>query len=109
MPNSIIVGMLAAVLPLIASEARADDRRVPAGMLLCRSAAALARPDHPGCWIAAGGQVVERINPVVTWSQLIIRSTNGEETMVVYARKGDADQILRQAPPAPSAVAEQAD
>ncbi len=108
MPNAILVGLVSAVSAFAAFETRADDLRVPSGMMLCRSAEAVAAPDHPGCWRAVGGQVIDHINPVETWSQIIVRSSNGAETMAVYARKSDADQILRPSPPVAAGNADQA-
>jgi hypothetical protein len=93
MPKPIIAALLATLATLGTAAARADALRVLPGMMLCRSGEATTQPDHPGCWIAPGGQAIDRINPAGAWSQLVVRSTNGEETMTVYARKEDADRV----------------
>jgi hypothetical protein len=87
--------MAALILALTVSHAQAADLRVPAGMLLCPSLADAMAPTHAGCWFARGGQKVERINSMPTVSQLMIRTTDGSETMVVYGLRDEADQIQR--------------
>ncbi len=77
----------------LASPAQAADLTVPPGMMLCHTAAAAADPKHEGCWLAKGGQRIDHINPVVTWSQIIVRSSDGSETAAVYALKADTDKL----------------
>lgn len=82
-------GLLASGLALAAQ----PTLSVPPGLMLCGTAAEVARPDHAGCWFARGGQRIARINPAVTWSQLIVWSTDGRETVAVYALRTDTDRL----------------
>ena len=90
---------LAWVLPLalIAGHARAQDDglHVPANMMLCHTLQAAASAGHEGCWLARGGQRVEIIAPLPTYTQLRLWSTDGSETTVVYALRADADRLQR--------------
>ena len=85
-------------LVLIAGHAlAADDRlRVPANMMLCRTLEAAASPGHEGCWLARGGQRVEIIAPLPTYTQLRLWSTDGSESTIVYALRTDADRLQQQ-------------
>jgi len=82
-------------LALIAGQAQAQDDglHVPANMMLCRTLQAAASPGHEGCWLARGGQRVEIIAPMPSYTQLRLWSTDGSETTVVYARRADADRL----------------
>ena len=85
-------------LVLIAGHAlAADDRlRVPANMMLCRTLDAAASPGHEGCWLARGGQRVEIIAPLPTYTQLRLWSTDDSESTIVYALRTDADRLQQQ-------------
>ena len=82
-------------LALIAGHARAQDDalQVPANMMLCHTLQAAASASHEGCWLARGGQRVEIIAPLPTYTQLRLWSTDGSETTVVYALRVDADRL----------------
>jgi poly(3-hydroxybutyrate) depolymerase len=96
MKRAIIILAMAAIAAAVAVlPAMASDLHVPAGMMLCSTLADAMSPTHAGCWIARGGQNIERINPMPTVSQLLIRTTDGSETMVVYGLRDEADQIQR--------------
>lgn len=80
---------------LIACPASAQDDglHVPANMMLCHTLQAAASVGHEGCWLARGGQRVEIIAPLPTYTQLRLWSTDGSETTVVYALRADADRL----------------
>ncbi len=82
-------------LALLAGHASAQETglRVPANMMLCHTLQAAASADHQGCWLARGGQRVEIIAPLPTYTQLRLWSTDGSETTVVYALRADADRL----------------
>jgi hypothetical protein len=82
-------------LALIAGHASAQDDglRVPANMMLCHTLQAAASAGHEGCWLAHGGQRVEIVAPLPTYSQLRLWSTDGSEATVVYALRADADRL----------------
>ena len=84
---------LVLILALIAAQARASDLRIPPGMLLCPRLEDAASPTHAGCWFARGGQQVEIIAPMPTYSQLRVWSTDGSETTIVYALRADTDRL----------------
>lgn len=82
-------------LALIAGHASAEDDglRVPANMMLCRTLQAAASAGHEGCWLARGGQRIEIVAPLPTYTQLRLWSTDGSETTIVYALRADADRL----------------
>jgi hypothetical protein len=82
-------------LALIAGHAQAQDDglHVPANMMLCHTLQAAASAGHEGCWLARGGQRVEIIAPLPSYTQLRLWSTDGSETTVVYALRADADRL----------------
>jgi hypothetical protein len=85
-------------LALIAGPALAQDDglHVPANMMLCHTLQAAASADHEGCWLARGGQKVEIIAPLPTYTQLRLWSTDGTESRIVYALRADADRLQQQ-------------
>lgn len=82
-------------LALIASPALAGDDglHVPADMMLCHTLQAAASVAHAGCWRARGGQRVEIIAALPTYTQLRLWSTDGSEATIVYALRVDADRL----------------
>lgn len=95
MHRAILFLSLCASVSCLALPAQASDLRVPAGMLLCPTQDDAMSPTHAGCWIARGGQHVERINPMPTVSQLVVRSSDGSESVIVYGLRADADSIQK--------------
>lgn len=81
------------LLCMVAASARADESRVPAGMMLCHTIEAAVSKAHAGCWLARGGQRVEILAATATYVQLRIWSTDGSETSFVYATPADADRL----------------
>jgi hypothetical protein len=77
----------------LSSPARADELRVPPGLMLCRTIDAVASKAHAGCYLARGGQRVEIIAVLPTCAQLRIWSSNGAESTIVYARRQDAERL----------------
>lgn len=75
------------------TKAQAADLNVPAGTVLCRSADAVVRSDHAGCWRAVGGQRVEIIAALSTVSQLRLWTSDGSDAMTVWAARADADRM----------------
>lgn len=73
--------------------ARADDLRVPLGMILCHSMQAVASLTKGGCWRAAGGQQVEIIARLPHYAQLRLWSTDRTETSIAWSMAADADQL----------------
>lgn len=96
MNHPILALSLCAIVSCLALSAHAGDLRVPAGMLLCRLMEDALSPTHAGCWYARGGQRVERINPMPTVSQLLVRSSDGSESLIVYGLRDAADEIQTQ-------------
>jgi len=86
-------GLLALVLVAGQAAAQETELRVPANMMLCHTLQAAASADHAGCWFARGGQRVEVIAALPTYTQLRLWSTDGSETTVVYALRVDADRL----------------
>lgn len=99
MNRSILALSLCASVGSLALPARASDLRVPAGLLLCARMEDALSATHAGCWYARGGQHVERINPMPTVSQLVVRTTDGTESAVVYASRADADLMQQGSKP----------
>ncbi|MDB5362252.1 MAG: hypothetical protein JWO51_3549 [Rhodospirillales bacterium] len=92
--------VLAAItLALAASQAQASDLRAPPGLLLCRTLEDAASPTHAGCWFARGGQRVEIIAPMPTYTQLRLWSSDGSESVIVYAMRADADNLQKGSKP----------
>ena len=95
MNRPILAISLCASVSCLSLPAQASDIRVPAGMLLCARMEDALSPTHAGCWFARGGQRVERINPMPTVSQLLVRSSDGSESLIVYGLRADADSIQK--------------
>ncbi len=90
--------LLGLLLVLIAGPAVAadDGLRVPENMMLCHTLEAAASESHQGCWLARGGQRVEIIAPLPTYTQMRLWSTDGSESTIVYALRTDADRLQQQ-------------
>lgn len=85
--------LIALSLALFGSQAQADELRVPAGMMLCRTLEQALSVSHAGCWLARGGQRVEIVAALPSASQLRLWSTDGSESVIAYASRNDADRL----------------
>ena len=83
-------------LALVSTPAQAEDLRIPAGTMLCRTLEAAANPAHAGCWIARGGQRVEIIATLPHFVQMRVWSSDGAESMTAWASREAADRIQTQ-------------
>jgi len=86
---------LALILMLAAGPVSAEEveLRVPSNMMLCHTLEAAASVRHEGCWLARGGQRVEVLAALPSYSQLRLWSSDGSETSIVYALRVDADRL----------------
>ncbi|GGF18340.1 hypothetical protein GCM10011611_25290 [Aliidongia dinghuensis] len=91
----LLAGVVPAASVAVARAAGTEELRVPAGMVLCLSPEAAASKTHVGCWRARGGQKIEVVVPLSTYTQLRLWSTDGSETTIVYAAPAEAEKLDR--------------
>jgi hypothetical protein len=88
---------MAGILLGLMGAARADEQHAPTDLMLCPTAAAVMSRTHVGCWVMRAGQRVELVAIMEGYAQLRLWSTNGAESMIVYARRSDADRLQAEA------------